>query len=318
MRWKSKRLHDVTPPRNAVERLRLCGFSLQQAIDYWDSSEAADNHRAFFIAGQTQKRPNTVRLWQMYRRVTGCDPDTSPQPTGDCVAASARDTLEFLQACEIDDGERETYRDLFAPYHYATGRVLIGKNRLRGGAGSIGGWQAAAIEQYGCLEMSQNVPAYNKRNVDAWGDDRAAEGQSFRDYIEHASARVVKATARVTTLSEVFDAIANKYPCTIASNRGYKMRPDRDGYHRPAGRWSHQMSIVGYSIAHDWVAIKNQWGAGAHGTLIDNETGEQWPGGFLRVHIDDFERSHLRGSETIAYSRFEGFPEQTFDHSQIA
>ena len=77
------------------------------------------------------------------------------------------------------------------------------------------------------------------------------------------------------------------------------------------------MQIWGFSISGDWVAIKNQWGRKIHGVIEDLETGELWPGGFLRVRLDDFEKKHLRGSECIAYSRFQGFPEQRFDYGQL-
>ena len=316
--WEPKQKFNVPAPRNASERSLLCGVALKEIEPYWDSSAAADAHATFFIAGQTIAREDTVRLWDIFRTVTGKDPDTTPQPTGNCVAAASDDVMELLQATQIFQGERQEFRDIHSSYHYATGRVIIGKNRLRGGAGSIGGWQAAAHKQFGVTEMGlPGLPAYTKRNVDAWGDDREAEGKSFRDFMKPAKERLVKSTARVQSMDQIFDALSNGHPLTIASNRGYSMKPRRDGYHRPSGRWSHQMSLWGYSVSKDWIAIKNQWGRAAHGTLKDFETGEPWPPGFLRVRLSDFETKHLRGSETIAYSRFEGFPEQRFDHGVL-
>lgn len=311
----SKPRWDNPEPRNAAERAALCGFSLDEVERYWESSAAADNHVEFFIANQTQSRADAVRLWEIFRKVTGTDPDVTPQPDGDCVAAAGRDALEILQACEIDRGDREEFREIHPSFHYATSRVLIGKNRLRGGAGSVGGWLATALERYGCLDQSlPGVPRYDKKTSKAWGDDRKAYGRSFRDFMESAADRVVKSTARVRTEDQVADALSNRYPVTIAARFGYRMKPDREGFHRVGTPWNHQMTVLGYSRRRDWWAIKNQWGPRIHGVLIDFDTDEQWPGGFLRVRGNDFER-HLGRSEAIAYSDFQGFPEQRFDHS---
>jgi len=317
--WIPRQKFDVPEPRNAADRAQLCGFNLEEAIRYWDSSQAADDHERFFIAGATTARPDTVRLWELWREITGMDPDCTPQPTGNCVAAASDDVVQGTMCADIKAGDREEWRDIHSAFHYATGRVLIGKNRLRGGPGSIGGWQAKAHKEYGVLAISDGLPNYTKKNVDAWGDDKPAQGQTFREHMPAAADFLIKSTAQVTTMSEVMDSLANNHFLTIASNCGYTMKAKggERGFHRPSGNWSHQMSIWGYSEKYDWIAIKNQWGRSAHGHLVDLETGDPWPPGFLRVRLEDFERHHLRGSECIAYSRFKGFPEQRFDHSVL-
>jgi len=315
--WTPKQTFDVPAPRNAKDRALLCGFNERACEEYWASEAASRNHATFFVAGQTKEREDTVRLWDIFRQVTGMDPDVTPQPDGDCVAAGARDTVECLQALEIFKGDREEFREIHPTFHYATGRVLVGKNQLRGSAGSIGGWQATAIKKYGVLDASlPGIPNYNKATSQAWGDDKKVGGVSFRDFMDAAADRVVRETARVKPIEEVFDSLSNKYPLTIAASFGYTMKPNRDGYHRASGSWSHQMSLWGYSISGNWVAIKNQWGRAAHGKLIDFETEEPWPPGFLRVPISDFE-NHLRRAECIAYSNFDGFPEQLYDYSKL-
>lgn len=310
-------------PRNAAERLDLCaGFDPVEVERYWDAN--SDQHPTFFIAGQTEEPPDSVRLWKIWEawHPEGLTVDLTSQVTGDCVARGAEDVIELLQLCEISAGEREDYRPLYAPYHYWYGREVIGKGRLRGGAGSIGGWQAKAIEEGGVLWLQDGLPKYNKRNVDAWGDGRKAEGQHPKDYVEQASEHICKTTSRIDSMGHFFEALSNMYPCTIASNRGYTMKPGRDGFHRASGSWSHQMSLWGYGKGGNgayrpWVAIKNQWG-NVHGQVLDPETGEPWPPGFICVHLDEFEAKHFRGSETIAFSRFEGFPETEFDYSSWA
>lgn len=307
-------------PKNQGERLDLCaGYDPKLVEAYWDAN--AGEHATFFLAGQTDPPPDSVRLWKIWQEVGegGVNPDLTPQPTGNCVAAAADDVIELLQLCEIHAGEAERYRPIYNPYHYATGRVLIGKNRLRGGAGSIGGWQAKAIEQYGVVYLRDGLPDYNKRNVDNWGDDRKAAGQSFRDYMEEGAEHCCGATSRLDSIGHLFEALGSMHPITIASNRGYTMKPGRDGFHRASGSWSHQMSIWGYGKKgpKTWVAIKNQWG-NVHGKVLDPETGEPWPPGFICVHLDEFESKHFRGAETIAFSRFYGYPQQAYDHSQWA
>ena len=69
-----------------------------------------------------------------------------------CVAASADDIVELTQCVQIlvNGG---TFKPIYNPFHYATGRVLVGKNQLRGGAGSMGSWQAKALELYATTKI---------------------------------------------------------------------------------------------------------------------------------------------------------------------
>lgn len=238
-----------------------------------------------------------------------------------CVAAGAADAVEALQCIEIVHGDREEFVPVYNPFHYATGRVLIGKNRLKGQAGSVGIWQADAIEKYGVLRRdAPNLPKYNKANVNAWGDGRAADGKSYTDYMELAKDRVIKGKSRLSGFEQIIDALDNWYPCTIAASFGYQMKPQggEKGFHRmnPSDPWGHLMSVQGYNLKQGWVALKNQWGD-VHGRLVDIETGQPWPRGFLRVSLDDF-RKHIRNAEVIAYSNFNGFPAQKFDHGEWA
>ena len=318
-RYPTQKLATVPGPRNAAERSRLCGVALDAIEPYWDTQTAANNHATFFIVGAIEPRKDTVRGWELFRAVTGRDPGTIPQPTGNCVAASAEEIVELTQCVDILRGDREVFTEINSSYHYATGRVIIGQNRLKGSPGSIGGWQASAVTRHGTLALNNDHPEYNKGNVDAWGDDRKAEGKSFRDYIDEAAPRTIGTTARVTSMTEIMDAQSSGYFQTIASNRGYSRKPKggETGWHVPSGRWSHQMSLWGYSISHEWVAIKNQWGPKIHGRIRDPETQELWPAGFLKVRMDDFEKKHLRGSECITYSQFAGFPQKRFDYSVL-
>lgn len=286
------------------ERIRFAGQAFEELVAEF---------LPFFIAGQTQSGAGkTVRAWDIFRKVVGHDPDLTPQPTGNCVAAASDDVVEGTQAIQIAAGANFSWRPIYNPFHYYTGRELVGKGRLRGGAGSVGSWQFTAHKLYGAKELTGNLPAYNKRNVDAWGDGKAAEGQHPKDFMDEAAPRLIKGGAQVTTWPELRDALyGGPFLATIANNRGYTMKPDKDGYHRPSGNWSHQRSLWGYAESgKDWMAIKNQWGD-VHGEIRDFETGELWPKGFLRVRLEDFIKYDLGmpGTECIIYSGFEGFPE---------
>lgn len=233
-----------------------------------------------------------------------------------CVAAATDDVLELTQSVQICHGDSAEFQPIYNPYHYATGRVLVGGNRLRGGAGSLGSWQAKACELYGSIPVQPGLPEYSTKNVDAWGDDKAAEGKTFRDYMDEGKKHIIRTTADVSKAWEKLrDGLAAGHFATIASNRGYKMKPDADGFHVPSGNWGHQLSIWGYcdSGSNPWVAIKNQWGD-VHTGLKDFETGEPWPKGFLRVRLADFIKYHLTmsGAETFLYSGYDGFPVLTW------
>lgn len=303
--------------------LGLCGWAGEREADKaWKA--IGDKFPTFEIMGATAPIGDdvTIRGWEIFRKIAGKDPNTIPQPTGDCVSVGARDVIELTQCVEILAGDAEEFHPVYSPYLYVTGRELIGRGRLRGGAGSMGSWQALAAEQHGVLRADYEhngrpLPAYNKRNVDAWGDGRPAEGVSYKDFLEVGKAHPIKSAARINGLDQVRQALGNYHFCTIAASYGYNMKPTggEKGFHRRGRPVNHQMSIWG--IGRDWVAIKNQWGD-VHGRLVDLETGEPWPPGFLRVPLEDFE-GHLRaGAEVFAFSRFNGFPQQKFDFGSWA
>lgn len=272
---------------------------------------AAAYAKPFFIAGQaTSGAGKCARLHKAVEKVTGSSLDIGPQLTGDCVATSSRMTAQIRACVEIVKGDFEQYKRLFTPFHYATGRVLIGKNRLRGGAGSIGGWQAEANTKFGWLAEEHNGGLkYTKAIADAWGDDRKHQGKSFRDFLEVADDSALEQWARVQSWNEARDSMYHGYPLTIGSNRGYTMKPDRDGFHRPSGNWAHQLTVYAFweNVRTPVVAIGNTWGD-VHGETKDPETGEALPDGTILVRLEDFVKFHLTPSaECISYSSINGF-----------
>ena len=261
-----------------------------------------------------------VRLWDLVRGVLGDDTANPPQRTGDCVAFGAKNAIEYLQCAEISAGQSEGFKPVFPPYLYATGRVLAGGGRLRGRAGSLGSWQAAAVLEHGVLRSdAPGVPAYSAAVADAWGDGRPAKtadgsGRAdFRDFAALAAGHPVGAAARVRTWDEVAAAVANGSPVTVASDCGFTMGPGRDGFHARRGRWPHQMCVAAICTdpARPWAGLVNSWGD-AHGRLRDFAAGDPWPAGTLRIRREALEEM-LNAGEAYAYAAFAGFPPRRID-----
>lgn len=260
------------------------------------------------------------RLDKFVKQVTGKDPRIGPQATGDCVAMAAKQAAVMRSCVEIVQGDPEQYRYLFAPFHYATARVLIGKNALRGGAGCVGGWVSEAMQTYGYLDEEVARKAglvYGKAIADGWGDDRSVNGKSFRDFMGEAKQQSVRRWSRSSRWEDVRDALYHKHPFHICSDCGYTMKPDKDGFHRPSGQWPHDMCVYAFweNVKVPCVGILNSWGD-VHGDVRDPETGEQLPPGTILVRLEDFNRRHLPGSECIAFSDLDGF-DATVDWSQF-
>lgn len=275
--------------------------------------------KPFFIAGQGESGAGkSARLDLAVKQVTGKVLQNIPQLSGDCVSASALRVMVLKAAQQIVKDSFEECKWLFSPYHYATGRVLIGKNQLRGGAGSVGGWQAEALASYGWIAYETPGIEYSKEVADAWGDDRKCEGKSFRDFMASAEGQKVLQWARTESWNEVRDALFHGYPLEICANTGYTMKPNRDGFHTPSGTWPHAMTLFAYweNCRTPCVGIMNSWGD-VHGIVKDPVTGEQLPPGTLLVPLDLFVSRHLKGSECIAFSSTDGF-DAKIDWSRLA
>lgn len=275
--------------------------------------------KPFFVAGQNESGAGkSARLDLAVKQVTGKVIQNIPQLTGDCVALAMLRTLMFRAAQQILKDSFEDCKWLFSPYHYATGRVLIGQNRLKGGAGSVGGWQAEAVTKHGFIDYETPSIEYSKGVADAWGDDKKFQGKSFRDFMESAEGQKVLQWARMQSWNEARDAIFHGYPLHICANTGYTMKPNRDGFHTVSGTWPHAMTVFAYweSCKVPCVGISNSWGD-VHGTVKDPVTGEPLPPGSLLVPLDMFVSRHLKGSECIAISSADGF-DAKIDWSRLA
>lgn len=225
-----------------------------------------------------------------------------------CVSWGAANAIMGTMAYEIVRlGDLEEFKRVFQPYLYAIGRLTPegGNGRLGNQDGSLGSWQAAAVEKYGVLRSDfEGVPAYSGRVAKEWGTQKNGV---WRKFIDEADNHLIKASARISSAAELKDAICNGYFCSIASNKGWSMRlRDSQGKSWFQGRdtWPHQMAIMAFDVQPmDCFYMKNQWGINAHGPQLDGPQGGGWR---TADEID----SDLRnpGTECFAFSQFNGFP----------
>lgn len=283
------------------------------AAEAW--SLLSDQMPAFEIrAPSDSSAGRRLVLWDFTRRLAGGEHlPTHQQEIGDCVSMGAANAVDYLAAMEIVRlGERERLRPAYPPFLYGVSRVQIGKGRLGRRDGSTGAWAAAGVRRFGVLAADEPaVPAYSGRLARSWGASGPPE-----EFLERARPHVVRTTARVTDYEQIRDALANGYPVTVASSRGFRMRPVVDrgkAWGVPSGRWMHQMCLVGVDDdpRRPGCYCLNSWGAMAHGAPADDAP----PGGFW---IDAEVVSAMAGQgDSFAFSQFDGFPEQRLDFQTV-
>jgi len=249
----------------------------------------------------------TITLWQFIEQVTGQPFKPRFQEIGDCVSMGAALAVDIVKATQ--SVLLKTYEDWVAetatePIYWLS-RCEIGRFQLRGSDGSTGGWAAEAVKQYGTLARNKygsfNLTKYSGRMASMYADKGCPdELETFSK--EHK----IKYVSLIQTWEDVRDAVANGYPITIASNRGFTNKRDKDGFASPKGKWPHQMCIAG---------IKDDNRPGA---LIINSWGSDWisgpkflqPEGSFWCDADVLERSILSANDSWVFSGFEGYPPQ--------
>lgn len=277
----------------------------------------------FGIKGQSQitTGKKMFLFWitqQAFPGLKSCIPNYLEQRIGDCVSFSGKYTTGLTSIVEIFmKGEREKWRDIFSCYYYGTSRCWSGNWEGSYEDGSLGSWLADCVLRFGALFADEEgVPQYSSDVAKEWG---ANKGKVLEKWKSKAINYPVKTVAQIKNWDELCAAINNGYAVSTSSGVGYDMGASSDGFHRQTTSWSHAMTIVGTDETYKngdepYALILNSWGLDAHGILKDFETGDELPGGMLRVRRNDIEK-HIRAGETYAFSNFSGFPEQKLDKS---
>lgn len=235
--------------------------------------------------------PDRYMIWEKTRKYIGKDLPNTPQLIGDCVGKSSSDVTDYLQVLQLGAVGRKDWHTTHPSFAWANGRVMpeIGNRRLGRQDGSLGIWQAVAVKKYGIIfEDDKNVPKYTASLARNWG--YSGPPKEFMEIGKNRLVRVDTAdSAMVKTLDQLFSALSADFPVTVASNYGFDMSPRSDGYNHYSDTWPHQMKFLGYCKVgkKPCLCLSNNWGEAAHGTIIDAETGEQWPKGTMRIFLDD-------------------------------
>jgi hypothetical protein len=276
---------------------------VREQFDLWGSKMPQFQIRG----GRPYQAGGRMMLWEVGRKLINADPLNYPQEVGDCVSFGAKNAIEYVQFVPMAKGERLKWTMAFPPYLWGCGRIFIGKNQLGRQDGSVGVWQAEAVKQYGMIAKdAEGVPQYSGSVARQWGNMPGPADKWVTLGKEH----LIKTTAPIQSWEDFVQAITNGYPVTVASNVGYTMSVQRDGFHHRQGSWPHQMCFIGVDDdpQDPYACLLNSWGD-VFGQVKDFKTGEIWPKGTLRVRKDDV-MAQLREQDSFAYSAFVGFPAQ--------
>lgn len=288
--------------------------------DYAEYEWKLLNKSPSFKKIQLQAKPNSSRrmmLFDITRAILGKDTHNYPRQIQDCGAFAAKDAAEYLQCINIFTKKTGTFKPVFVPYFHGIARSYSGLCKLGTQQGSLNVWMADSIVKYGFLPSFENgIPPYNSHIARAWGDP---DGKIELDKaVKYAKLDLVKAAGKVLNWKYLVTAICNGYPVTIASNQGFKMKPDNKGFHRGRGKWGgHHLCIVGIDdeCNEPHAILLNSIGD-AHGILKDFVTKKELPVGTLRVEKALVENM-IKNGEAFAFSNFQGFVTQELNKGLV-
>lgn len=255
----------------------------------------------------------TVLLHTAVTKVTGGFP-INKQTIGDCVSHGAAGAVQVLCCVEIAlKAEAEQWKGLVATEPiYAGSRVEIGGGRISGD-GSVGAWAAKWLTQYGVVVRGKygdiDLTTYDGSRARAWGRSGCPN-----ELEPVAKEHPVKTASLCQSYEEARDAIANGYPVTVASNRGFNSHRDAEGFLSPSGSWAHQMYFcaVDDSGSRPGLLCVNSWGT----TWVTGPKRLDQPEGSFWVDADVADRM-LGAGDSYALSGFVGFPSRKLDYLLI-
>jgi hypothetical protein len=249
--------------------------------------------------------PKTCYFWKIHEQVTGQKPTPYNQgKVGSCVGFGCISAVEGTMVNEIFRGEPEEFKPLCQEIAYGGSRIEVGKGRLGRSDGSIGAWAAEFSLKWGSLARG----VYGKYDFSKYDEAkcRSLGLSGVPDDIEpEVKKHPVKAITLIKTWDDCKKALAQGFGVSVASNQGFTMGRDKNGMASPSGRWSHQMSIWGYSMEGNekgW--IRNSWGANAHTGPVGE--GDPPTSGFWADA--EIINKMLSQGDSWAFSGLSGFP----------
>lgn len=262
---------------------------------------------AFGIRGSGAGK--TVLLFEPLIKLLGTFP-IHKQEIGDCVSHGWGLAVDILKAVEIVlGGENEQFMaETATEFLYHCGRVDIGGGQLGNEDGSLGAWQAKAVQQQGTIARrkfaSVDLTQYSGQRAKEWGSPRA---NIPADVDSEGREHPVKNVSLVTSYEEARDAIANGYPVPVCSMQGFAEQRDGEGFSRPQGQWAHCMCFI---------AVDDN--PNRPGLLCMNSWGPDWisgpkrlgqPDGSFWVDAQTADRM-LKNRDSFAPSQYDGYKAQ--------
>lgn len=184
--------------------------------------------------------------WQVHQKITGrASEEKNQNPVGSCVGFGFTTAYERALVCAIAAGQPFDFTKFSEESIYAISRVIVGQGRLRGDDGSVGGWAAKGLTDYGLLPEGtydgQDWAAYNPSRCRQVGD-RGLSAPLMRECEKYKAG----AAANLKTWSDVKRAISAGHGVAVCSIQGFTAQRDANGVCRPSGRWGHCMCLDGY------------------------------------------------------------------------
>lgn len=266
--------------------------------------------RFFTAACRDTGKGKTVLLHEPLAKLLGTFP-VHKQEIGDCVSHGWGLGVDVLKAVEIVvNAENEQFlAETATEFLYHCGRVDQGGGQLGEEDGSLGAWQAKAVQEQGTVARLKygdvDLTSYSGRRAKEWGSPRA---KIPADVDATGREHPVKTVSLVSTYEEARDAIANGYPVPVCSMQGFAETRDADGFARPQGQWAHCMLFLAVddSGRRPGLLCMNSWGP----DWINGPTRLNQPPGSFWVDAATADKM-LRNRDSFAISAYAGFPART-------
>lgn len=271
-----------------------------------------------------------IALWHFTKRMEIRDPANHkivikaagvhlpnvPQQIGDCTAMGFSAACNHSLAVQLVLGQAEgRFRLAYPPYNYGYARVYIGGGKIRGD-GSVGVWNAKALEQGGALPADEpGVPTYSGDIARSWG--KSGPPQKWIDIAREFKAE----TRRILDWSDACQAIAQGWPIAVCSSAGFGKIVEANN--RIEGRWNaswaHCMCFVAMDTRPGREALYclNSWGPNAHAKAARYAELDGAPPGGFWVLKADVERMLRQGdSHAVSFNGFKPRPKSVYESLQ--